>query len=85
VVQRFDALSQALVLDRLAENSARQDMGSPTKQATAPVFHSVKAAMPALQKDSMMLYPQAVAPVMYESAKGQESTPLLATSGNHQS
>jgi hypothetical protein len=76
VVQRFDALSRVLALDGLAENSDRQDVGTPTKQATAPVFHIVKAAMPALQNDSMMLCPQAVAPVLYESAKGQESTPL---------
>ncbi len=38
----------------------------------------VKAAMPSAPKETMMLCPQGIAPVLYESGEGQAATSLMS-------
>jgi hypothetical protein len=42
------------------------------------MFPIVKAAMPSAPKETMMLCPQGIAPVLYESGKGQAATSLMS-------
>ncbi len=43
-----------------------------------PITPIVKAAMPSAPEETMMLCPQGITPVRYESGKGQAATPLLS-------
>jgi hypothetical protein len=43
-----------------------------------PMSPIVKAAMPSAPEETMMLCPQGIAPVLYESGKGQTATSLMS-------
>jgi hypothetical protein len=68
---------------RVLENSARQAGDSPPTKAAMPLLREpmtpiVKAAMPSAPEETMMLCPQGIAPVLYESGKGQAATSLMS-------
>jgi hypothetical protein len=64
---------------QVIENSPRQAGDSPPTKAAMPLLGEpmtpiVKAAMPSAPEETMMLCPQGIAPVLYESGKGQAAT-----------
>jgi hypothetical protein len=63
------------------ESCAHQGIGSPPTTAAMPLSGEpmspvVKAVMPSAPEETMMLCPQGIAPVRYESGKGQAATCL---------